>query len=146
MQQAILIFICCSILVYISIYDIFYRRISNRAVLLFAGVCGISAVVKGGVGIFGAFAGAGTITAIMVALNLIVRTFGGGDIKLLAAGALSLGVKGILRAFSVGILMAGCWCIFLWIRGKSLREKEIPMGVFFSLGMFLAWIRGQMFV
>lgn len=146
MQQAILILICCSILIYISVYDVFYRKIPNHAVSLLAGACGLSAIADDGVGVLQAFAGAGSIAMFMIVLNLAVRTFGGGDIKLMSAGALSLGVEGSWKAFSAGVLAAGVWCLFLLFRRKSVKGTELPMGIFFSIGMFLAWLQAWIFV
>ena len=65
--------------------------------------------------------------------------FGGGDIKLAAFGGAYLGVVGIVRAFSTGILLAGFYIIIIFALGK--KKRKIPLGPFLSTGIVIEAFR-----
>lgn len=60
--------------------------------------------------------------------------FGGGDVKLLAAGGFFLGVRAAWTAFVAGMAGAGVYSVFLVIKGKSRKEK-FALGPFLCMGM-----------
>ncbi len=62
-------------------------------------------------------------------------SFGGGDVKLMAAGGLLLGARLILYAFAGGMMAAGVYCVILLMTGKAKRNTKIPMGPFLCAGM-----------
>lgn len=68
--------------------------------------------------------------------------FGGGDIKLLAAGGLFLGVRLSWRAFVIAMAAAGIYSVFLVIKGKSGKEK-FALGPFLCMGMALSLFWGE---
>ena len=59
--------------------------------------------------------------------------FGGGDIKLLAAGGLFLGADAVLEAFFIAMTAAGLYGIVLLMKGKG-RKKKFALGTFFVHG------------
>lgn len=82
--------------------------------------------------------------SVPVLLLALVRqgAFGGGDIKLLAAGGLFLGGEAIGEAFLIGMTGAGLWGLFLLIRGKGRKEK-FALGPFLCMGMAIRLFSGE---
>ena len=66
---------------------------------------------------------------------LIPGGFGGGDIKLMAAGGFLLGKAWIIQAFVMGIMLAGTYVIVLLIRKKADRKTEVALGPFLCAGI-----------
>ena len=66
---------------------------------------------------------------------IVPGSIGGGDIKLMAAGGFMLGKDWIVRAFVVGIMLAGIYIIVLLIRKKADRKTEIALGPFLCAGI-----------
>ena len=76
---------------------------------------------------------------------LLIRpgAFGGGDVKLLAAGGVYLGVERTAVAFGLSILLAGGYCL---IAGKLRKERgrQIAFAPFLGAGMALSCFFGEM--
>ncbi len=64
-------------------------------------------------------------------------SFGGGDIKLLAASGLLLGAKWNIYAFGIGILIAGCEILVKVVRKDFVRNEELALGPALCTGIFL---------
>lgn len=60
---------------------------------------------------------------------------GGGDIKLMAASGLLLGVKENFAAFYVGLLGAAAYIFVQFLRGRIRRGSEFPLGPFLCAGI-----------
>lgn len=136
------------------------RRIPDAipAALVLLGLLELAAGTPPGVAqrLFGAAVGLGMFLVI-----LLIRpgAFGGGDVKLLAAGGGILGARGCLIAFALGILLCGgyllCSGCLLWCRDRLRRsgrtsgrgtkkERELAFGVFLGAGMILArWFQEE---
>ncbi|MDO4331120.1 MAG: A24 family peptidase [Eubacteriales bacterium] len=71
------------------------------------------------------------------------KAFGGGDIKLMAAGGLFLGARLIATAFVFGIVSGGICGLALWITGKKGRRDVFPFGPFLCAGMALGYFWGD---
>lgn len=69
------------------------------------------------------------------------RAFGGGDIKLLAAGGLFLGADAVLEAFFIAMTAAGLYGIVLLMKGKG-RKKKFALGPFLCMGMAFSLFSG----
>lgn len=61
-------------------------------------------------------------------------SFGGGDIKFVAACGLFLGWKAMLASMVYAVGMASVYAVFLLCRGYDKRTK-FPLGVFLVFGM-----------
>ena len=87
------------------------------------------------------FLGAVIISLPMLILSAMAGgSFGGGDIKLMAAGGLFLGAQGVVRAFVIGITAAGMYCLYSLLRKKVKLKGEFALGPFLSLGMMIAFL------
>ncbi len=62
-------------------------------------------------------------------------SIGGGDVKLMAAGGLFLGVKGIIMAAALGFFCAGIYGIGLLLWQSADRKSRFPLGPFLCMGM-----------
>ena len=97
--------------------------------------------------VLGAVVGGGMLWVIRIAANALYKqdTLGLGDVKLLAAGGLLLGLHGVLLAVTVGAmagLVHGIGVIgFNKIKAKDigkLSHFSIPAGPGFAVGIFAA--------
>lgn len=89
----------------------------------------------GGVALPERIAGSIVVSAPMFLLALCVRgSFGGGDIKFMAACGFFLGWKEILASAMYAIGAAGAFAVFLLYRGYG-REDRFPLGPFLVFGM-----------
>ncbi len=132
-----------------AVTDALHRRISNRlsAGLAMLGLLRMALAVAAGAG---ALAVAADLAAAFVvfalgALAFHLRWLGGGDVKLLAAGALCLGVGG-LAPFLIATVLAGgvlavafvAWqCVLPGWRYRSARPS-LPYAIAIAAGGILA--------
>lgn len=84
--------------------------------------------------IFGIF----SVSVPLLAMAVFVPgSFGGGDIKLLAASGLLLGAKWNVYAFVIGILIAGCEILVKVVRKDFVRNGELALGPALCTGIIL---------
>ncbi len=116
----------------ISVFDIRERRIPGRLLLL---LLVLSLPVPGLLSV-SHFAGALCVSLPFLILAVLVPgSFGGGDVKLLAAGGWILGVRLMGDAFACGLFLAGAFCLILLLTGKAKRNTKIPLAPFLCAGM-----------
>ncbi len=77
-----------------------------------------------------------------ILILLIPDCFGGGDVKLMFASGIALGMKYSLLAAFIGILVAGIYCIYLILTKKVSKKAHIAFGPYLSLGIFIALVYG----
>lgn len=70
-------------------------------------------------------------------------SFGGGDIKLCAAGGFFLGWKAMLSAGAMAVLSAGAAVAVFLLTGRISRREGIPFGPFLCLGMTAGFFWGE---
>ena len=131
-----------------AVQDIAYRRIANRLVVAIAGV----ALARLGLGLFTGVdvAPLWDLAAALVVLGAGAAAFhfgvlGGGDAKLLAAGALWTGA-GSVGAFLAATALAGgllALGFLVWVAGSRMRcgdrrRVALPYGVAIAAGGILA--------
>ena len=87
--------------------------------------------------------GAAVISLPMLGLALWRDGFGGGDIKLVAAGGLLLGYKLMLLAALAACLAGAVYGVFLLARRGAGRRTAFPFGPFLTGGMLLAMLAGD---
>lgn len=122
--------------------DIRTRRIPNAIVLgiAAAGILSIPffpaiSLADRGIGIF-------CVSLPLLIITLLVPgSFGGGDIKLMAASGIFLGWEMNLRAFALAALIAGAWCIWKLLRKQLDRKAQIAFGPFLCIGIVTEVIR-----
>lgn len=116
-------------------------RIPNRlnACMLVLGICAI--VTVPGPAVIQRLLGMLVISGCMILVVLILPGgFGGGDIKLMAAGGLFLGLEGSILAVELSILAGGFYAIFLVIWKKAKRKDFFPFGPFLCGGMMASFV------
>ena len=85
------------------------------------------------------FAGLGAFV-IMFILMLISRgAIGGGDVKLMGALGIWLGIFGIINTFVYGIIAGGVGAIALLLMRKKSHKDAFAFGPYLCLGAIYAW-------
>lgn len=150
-------FLFIVLLLFVGWTDFRTRRIPDRLALclfvlgVFAAGAELGGVVSGGSGtgdssfreacaalLPGRIAGLFAASLPLFIINLIrPGAFGGGDIKLLAAGGLFLGAAGILRALGIGMALAGLFCVIGLLSGRVEKKSRFALGPFLCAGMIV---------
>lgn len=68
---------------------------------------------------------------------------GGGDIKLMFASGIYLGINNIIVAFIISVILGGIYGMLTLVGKKHKRSDAIPFGPFLCIGLFTALIYGQ---
>lgn len=119
--------ICCLITVTAIVEILIYKEYSINALLLH-------------------LAGALCLSLPMLICAMIIKGgFGGGDIKLIAAGGLFLALDNTLIAGLMGFLLTGLYALFLLVKNgkKGLGKSRIRLAPFLALGMGFALLFGD---
>ncbi len=118
------------------------RRIPNQYVvgILIAGIIGIWLFPEMPFGYRWSGFFALSVPLLMLACAL-PGSIGGGDIKLMAAAGVLLGITGIWNAFVTAIMSAGVYVCFLLFIKKAERKTEIALGAFICLGIALEFLK-----
>lgn len=118
-------------------YDDFKtKRISDKLIfmLLFMGIPAVW--LNPGISLVQRVSGFFVLSVPLLILACVLPgSIGGGDIKLMAAGGFLLGLTGILNAFLIGVLAAGCYVVVLLATKSADRKTKIALGPFLSLGI-----------
>lgn len=120
------------------------KRIPNTMI----GVLIVAVFLKGWLG-EGSIENAQILGIFSVSVPLLViaiafpGSFGGGDIKLLAAGGFLLGWKEILYAFGIGIYIAAIYIAIKLLRRELYHKSEIALGPTLCAGIFLMLCWGE---
>ena len=69
--------------------------------------------------------------------------FGGGDIKLMAAGGFFLGWRASLAAAWIGLTAAALYCAVLMLKRRLTFKDTIAFGPFLALGLGIASLWGD---
>lgn len=115
-------------------------RIPNRMVAVMIAIGILCTVCRIGPDLTDRCLGFFVVSLPMFAFALVrPGSFGGGDIKLLAAAGFVQGWQQVTGGFMIGALLAGIWSLILVIVKKKERKDKIPFGPFLSAG-FIAVI------
>lgn len=116
-------------------------RIPNRlnAAVFVTGLCAFFTVPGPGVPerVLGMFV---VSVPMLLAALLAPGGFGGGDIKLMAAGGLFLGWEGNVLAAALGIFAGGIWGLYLLLFKRADRRDVFPFGPCLCGGMLAAFV------
>ena len=74
---------------------------------------------------------------------ILPGSFGGGDLKLLAAGGFFLGWRAILPAIAVGLLAASVYVIKRLASGTLTLKSQFPLGPFLAVGLAIGMFWGE---
>ena len=115
------------------------RIISDRSVLLLFAAGGVSLLLPDSIPLQERIGGMFAVSIPLFALSLLLPgAFGGGDIKLMAAGGFFLGGKKIFLSFCLGLLGGSAFALCLLARGRG-RKAKFPLGPFLCAGMLAAY-------
>ncbi len=143
----VLLLLFFSVLVTASYQDIKKMEIENgcHAAIIMLAVA--SAYLVPQIGLASHIAGAVCVSIPLLIITLIVPgAFGGGDIKLMAAGGLFLGWRLTVVAAIVGIFLGGIYVIALMIKKKAGRKAQIAFGPFLCAGMAVSALWGEQLI
>lgn len=91
--------------------------------------------------------GALLVPGVLMVTNLIVpSSFGGGDIKLMFASGLGLGLANSLLAGFIGVVVAGSYAFYLILQKKVNRQDHIAFGPYLCLGIAAAIFYGPQII
>ena len=91
--------------------------------------------------------GAVCVSVPMLVIALLIKgAFGGGDIKLMAAGGLYLGWKGCLVGVVIGMFFAGLYGIYLLLRKKAGFKSKLRIAPFLSYGLGISALFGDVLI
>lgn len=140
--RVVLAVIYISILVAVALQDRKTRKIPDRLALSL-GFCGLFSIpffmeitmMERVEGVF-------SVSLLLLAITFLVPgSFGGGDIKLMMAAGIFLGVKRNIEAFVIALLLAGIYCTFLLVIKQIERKSKIAFAPFLCSGIVVeVWI------
>jgi prepilin signal peptidase PulO-like enzyme (type II secretory pathway) len=76
-------------------------------------------------------------------LFFVPGSFGGGDIKFVAAVGVAIGVKLVVMGSAAAILLAGIYCIRLLAEKRNGQKTAFAFGPFLCMGMTAAMVFGD---
>ena len=121
-MRVITMIVIVSILLVISIIDFKIKIIPNQLnVLLFIS------------GIWSGF--------VFQEVTFLSRGLGGGDVKLMAASGVLLGIKWNIFAACAGLLLGGLYGFFLLITKRAKRKDCFALGPFLCIGIAVVFFR-----
>lgn len=128
----------------ISAADIRWRRIPDIFIYILLGIGILLLIADGELSAAERMWGAAAVSVPMAGLMfLFPGSFGGGDVKLMAAAGLVLGAGLILVGAAAGILFCGAYCMFLLIRRQAGRKTQLAFGPFLCMGMVFSMFMGE---
>lgn len=83
------------------------------------------------------------VSGIMIVINIFVpNSFGGGDIKLMAAMGFFLGARQCINVFFIAVLGAGVYAVFLFMEGR--KKETFAFGPFLCIAITAVLIEEQL--
>jgi len=91
--------------------------------------------------------GAAVLSVPMLVVALIIKNgFGGGDIKMMAAAGLFLGLNNTIIAGFIAFLIAGSYGLFILFTKKVDTKTKIRLAPFLAVGCAFAELFGDVFL
>lgn len=104
----------------------------------------ISIVTMGEISIVSRLIGMVCISVPMRLIAYVVPGgFGGGDMKLMCAAGMMLGVSNMVVGFFVGVVIGGVYSIIMLIRRKKGKKDQFAFGPCLSLGLMVSAVYGN---
>lgn len=128
----------------ISSYDIKKKEIPDRCVLVLVLLAVIDAITSEKWNVRFRLTGAVCVSVPLFAIAMTVKgSFGGGDVKLAAAGGLFLGWRLIVISGVIALFAAGGYVAVLLCLKRATKKTEIAFGPFLCIGMTLSLFCGK---
>lgn len=122
--------------------DLLIILIAVLGVINFTVVEGVTAQ-----GIINRLIAAVCVSVPMLILALLIKgAFGGGDIKLVAAAGLYLGLSLVITGSLIGFLLSGLYGIYLLLFKKAKAKSRIKFAPFLAYGLAVASLFGEVIV
>ncbi len=126
-----------------SFWDITKREIPDGCHAAILALAAVSLYTMPGMAVSSRLAGAVCVSGCMLLITLVFPgAFGGGDIKLTAAGGLFLGWRAALVSMVIAVFSAGCYAGYLLVVKRAGRSAQFAFGPFLCLGMALGLLFG----
>lgn len=81
-----------------------------------------------------------------IAALLIKNSFGGGDIKMMAAAGLFLGLDKTIIAGLIAFFLAGCYGVYLLFTKKRSVKEKVKLAPYLALGCAFSELFGSFFL
>lgn len=142
--SSLIVCVFLALLTVVSAVDYTTMEIPNIFVLA-AFVLGIFSVyTMPGISLISRVLGIFVVSVPLFLLTLLIPgAFGGGDIKLMAACGLFLGIKLTLISFAFAVLTGGVYGSWLLVMKKKNGKEHFAFGPFLCLGMAAALFIGD---
>lgn len=122
--------------------DLLIILIAVLGVINFTVVEGVTAQ-----GIINRLIAAVCVSVPMLILALLIKgAFGGGDIKLVAAAGIYLGLSLVITGALIGFLLSGLYGIYLLLFKKAKAKSRIKLAPFLAYGLAVASLFGEVIV
>lgn len=142
--QLITVFSFFLLLTAVTYIDVTTMKIPNSLVLLILVVAGFSLLAFPEITIRQRIMGFFVVSTILLIITLLVPgSFGGGDIKLMAACGAFLGGKLCLIAFIMALFLGGGYGVALLIRKKIKKKEGFALGPFLAAGCMISFLYGE---
>ncbi|XCP84542.1 prepilin peptidase [Roseburia hominis] len=142
--RALAAFVFFAVLTVVAFVDMETKEIPNGLVVIAEVVGALSILFFPEIPILDRGIGIVCVSVPMLAFTCAVPgTFGGGDIKLMAACGVFLGWKYSLLAIVLALALAGIYCGILLVIRKGGRKTQISFGAFICLGILVAFLWGE---
>lgn len=142
--QALVAFAACGVWLTIALIDADTQEIPDGLVIALASIALASAFAAPQTGWTERLIGMVCVSVPMLLINLAVPTsFGGGDIKMMAAAGLLLGWKMTLVAMFIALLTGGGYGVWLLASKRKGKREHFAFGPFLAAGCGVALFAGQ---
>ena len=138
--QGVAFSIVTCVLIEITLLDYRTMEISDVASLIIAAV-GIGLMIYNGTYV-PSLVGAVCVSLPFLVLALL-KTMGMGDVKLMAAVGLLLGIKGVLLAAFFGIVIGSIAAAIMKIKNLRGWKSEIAFGPYLCIGSYISMLFGE---
>lgn len=131
------------ILIAISMIDFDTLEIPNELIIALI-LCAITSILVYNISISDRILGFFIISVPMYLLIIAIpNSFGGGDVKLIAACGLLLGYQNTILAMFIAIIIGGFYAIYLLVTKKVTKQTHIAFGPYICLGAYIALLYGN---
>lgn len=140
----VLLLVFFGILIVVSCQDIRKMEIKDGCHIAIAMLAVAAILIGPDTDILSRLTGALCISVPMLASSLLIPgSFGGGDIKLMAASGLLLGWKAAVVSAVLALFAAGGYALFLIVKEKADKGQRFPLGPFLSMGLAVSALFGE---
>lgn len=125
-------------LVIVAFIDFIYKLIPNKLVIAIMLLGALSLIFRD-ITVTNAISGMIAGGVIFFLLALVPGAIGGGDVKLVFALGLFVGLRGILTTIMLTFIIASVVSIILILCKIKTTKEYIPLGPFIAVGTFIAY-------